>query len=148
MKHWISEDPQVLFNHVVTKLAEQGRWSAELTVQGPECRYLTADGRRCAAGHCMTDEGVAIAHQVEAERSSGGVDLATLLRRHLEKPPPGTIDLLYAMQLAHDQATTRADLRRRLTNVAKRFELTPDVLDQQMPTSWCLLDGRAFDWRV
>ena len=123
----ISTDQQVLFDTVVEKLAAQGRKSY---LKGVGCQYLNPEGLRCAAGWCMTDAGIQVAHRDEEHGGSCRVDSLSFAI------PDPVKDLLGALQSAHDGAHSRASLVRRLTEVAERRMLSTAKLQERMNDEW------------
>lgn len=124
----ISEDLQELFNHVVTKLVEQGKPSFNNDVGG--CAYQGPEGRRCAAGWCMDDRTLARVHKLE--ENQGALDLHSLDLQITDDQRY----FLQQLQDAHDNANTREDLVDRLTSVARHWRLDRAALHSKMPVSW------------
>lgn len=126
MSDLISNDPQRLFNHVVRKLAAQGRPSRT----GDHCMYLARNGDRCAAGWCFTKKTLERAHALEEEEGFASLD-------SLQLDAPGNVRrLLAALQNGHDLAESRDELYTSLLDTAEVFDLKIEVLSKVMGPKW------------
>lgn len=117
----VSGTKQEIFDRVVAHLRQQGRPARE----GSWCRYLTADGLKCAVGALIPDGHPAQTDldgdptpQILAER------YPNLFEPHLVEGGPW--GLLRQLQKAHDEATGAnwlAVVEQQLVDVASQFGL-------------------------
>lgn len=124
---------QEVFDHVVRGLGAQGFLQSVEVKNSDSCAYRGADGRKCAAGHCMSDVEYAALQ-------------ARTYSRHNDKEHPGIegwtwedlLDLgivpgshkslIGLLQNAHDQSTHPQAMRARLVKLAGPLRLSPDAI--------------------
>lgn len=114
---------QEAFNKAVRGLAAQGFQRAMQCAY--TCAYRDGEGRRCAVGHLLSDEELAVegnsqpVYELQTPFEEGG-SLNGLDSMVLEN-----------LQGAHDTSTTPIDMKSRLVEFAIRYELElPRELDQ------------------
>lgn len=134
--------PQEVYDHVVRGLASQH--FQQSIDEGGHCAYRGEHGRKCSAGHCMSDvEYVALmAEPCMASAMPTGVegakwrDLAghSMSEDSFDPVVPETHhELIDALQTAHDDGTHPKGMIEQLRDVAARFSLSTDVLDGLSP---------------
>lgn len=89
---------QEVYNNALFGIRRQGGYSGEAVDNLFGCLYRAPNGRKCAAGHNITDDEY---HPRMEGYSVKGTDLPERLRRHE--------DFLYSLQLAHDNAAQRGE---------------------------------------
>lgn len=93
------------------------------------CWYLTDDGRRCAAGHLMTETDPSLLRKI--------VGFST---DHADKLIGHDLDLVRALQKAHDDAGSmrwRASWLKKIVAVARLWDLDPSrVLEAARTAGW------------
>jgi hypothetical protein len=127
---------QETFDMSCLALVEQGRPATEKLA----CRYLTADGRRCAIGHLMTDispevlrdlGGTVSRHQVAAYVPDHNHDLMRRLQRDhdLAAPPP-------------NDDNWRGNWLESILKTARCFKVDPTrVLEAARAKGWTIPEG-------
>lgn len=120
---------QHLYDYVCSHLGAQQRRSARVNAWdeagndlGSVCMYRGPDGLRCAVGGIMPD--AFYDHNLEGDTPS------VLVERGLLRATPLGLDLLRALQRAHDSrypayADKAAGLHAELAEIAERFDLDP-----------------------
>lgn len=130
--------PQEVYDHVVRGLASQH--FQQSIDEGGHCAYRGEHGRKCSAGHCMSDaEYVALmAEPRMASAMPTGIEGAKWrdLAGHSTSGdsfdpvvPETHHELIDALQTAHDNGAHPKVMREQLVDVASRLGLATDVLN-------------------
>lgn len=118
---------QEVFNHVVRGLKAQKYKQSLNCPDGSFCAYRGTDGRKCAAGLCMTDAEKAAIERWKGASIEGqnwyGLYLNDLVPAHHYK-------LIKDLQSAHDCGSLPSMMIRELTEVAANHRLSPVVLKE------------------
>jgi len=130
----ISTVPQVLFDHVVEHLVQQGAKAQKEGTngieEGKQCLYRTEDGRRCALGHCFTDAMLSNLYDDE-----GSIDVL-----HERQIITGTSlylqGFLKNLQAAHDNSRSRESWVDRMKELAHHYALTTAKLEELADVAW------------
>lgn len=108
---------QEALNRAYAGLSAQG---FQKSVLDDRCKYRGPDGRRCAVGHLIRDD----EYREVFDQLFSGYYIYDI--RNLCPSLHGvSLELLTALQFAHDGAHDPDDMRERLLGVAERFGLTP-----------------------
>ena len=113
-------DAQEIFDKVVAHLAKQGQ---RAIVTGGSCMYLAPNGDMCAVGCLIGD---AYVFDMEGKLVSELVSIYGL-------PFENHINMLTALQHAHDRSFTVLGLVERLQTIATTYKLE---FDRTVITSW------------
>lgn len=116
--------PQDIFDRVVSHLAKQGRPAYHS--QGG-CLYRTPEGLSCAIGCLIPDsvykfsmEGMSVLGLIESE--------------YIKIESDDAVELICALQSAHDTQQSKDDLINRLTHIACEFSLNSSAV--RSITTW------------
>lgn len=113
---------QSLFDQAYRGLAAQG-WKKSLDVDGG-CVYRGLEGRRCAVGHCISDE----EYTIQMEEIGG---IAAVTRRgYLKRLVPFSL-FLEALQVAHDRAYEGDEMRELFEKLANIHGLSVPNLKEE-----------------
>lgn len=128
----LSDDPQVLFDTAVRGLTEQGAKAQEGKDLDSTIRYVTADGRKCAIGHCLNPAG----HEFLGGQQACDTVVAVCVSLG-EASGNEFHRVVISLQYAHDFSATRSELRSSLLGIARCRGINPGVLEQLMTEEWC-----------
>lgn len=122
---------QEVFDFICRKVIEQGVPAME----DISCKYLTADGKKCAAGHLMLEQ------DLKVLKAKGSVDVfigSDFKVLGWEMSPftisPFHLGLISSLQNAHDGSSMKGDwflseFKRMALDVATNRNLNPSILN-------------------